>query len=152
MILLLRRYNTLVQSSAVSTECNTENAYRRFPWDWILPVQGLLPPYEFLPQVQFGLDFMALERQDYKTASMLLESVVDRYPRSHSAPKARYWCGVSEYKASHKVNALLNAWRKIRKDYAHSIWVKKVSFVKNRCLTFPSSQSLGGLLKVGYNG
>ncbi|MCC7212256.1 MAG: hypothetical protein E3K40_00395 [Candidatus Brocadia sp.] len=74
---------------------------------------------------------MALERQDYKTASLLLKSVVDRYPRSHSAPNAQYWYGVSEYKASHKVNDLPNAWRKFWKDYAHSIWAKKVSFAKN---------------------
>lgn len=92
---------------------------------------GFLPPGEFLPQLHFGLGFMALEKQDYKTAGLLLKSVVEKYPGSNIAPEAQYWCGVSEYKASHKVDALLNAWKKIRTDYPQSIWAKKVSFVKD---------------------
>ncbi|MBV6519848.1 MAG: thioredoxin family protein [Candidatus Brocadia sp.] len=92
---------------------------------------GFLPPEEFLPQLHFGLAFMALERQDYKTASAQLKATVDRYPRSDIAPEAQYWYGVSEYKGSHNVDALLQAWRKIRKDYPQSIWAKKVSFVKD---------------------
>ncbi|TVM03766.1 MAG: thioredoxin family protein [Candidatus Brocadia sp. WS118] len=92
---------------------------------------GFLPPDEFLAQLHFGLGFMALERQDYKAASVLLKLTVDRYPRSDIAPEAQYWYGVSEYKSTHKVDALLQAWRKIKKDYAHSIWAKKVSFVKD---------------------
>lgn len=92
---------------------------------------GFLPPDEFLPQLQFGLGFMSLEKQDYKGASVQLKSVVDTYSQSSIAPEAQYWFGVSEYKATHKVDALLHAWRKIKKDYPHSIWAKKVSFVKD---------------------
>lgn len=91
---------------------------------------GFLPPDEFIPQLQFGLGMMSLERQDYKTASSRLKLVVDKYPRSDIAPEAQYWFGVSEYKAAHNVDALLSAWRKIKKDYPNSIWAKKVSFVK----------------------
>lgn len=92
---------------------------------------GFLPPDEFLAQLHFGLGFMALERQDYEAASTLLKLTVDRYPGSDIAPEAQYWYGVSEYKSAHKVDALLQAWRKIKKDYARSIWAKKVSFVKD---------------------
>ncbi len=91
---------------------------------------GFLPPDEFIPQLQLGLGMMSLERQDYKTASSKLKLVVDKYPRSNAAPEAQYWFGVSEYKAAHNVDALLSAWRKIKKDYPNSIWAKKVSFVK----------------------
>lgn len=92
---------------------------------------GFLPPDEFIPQLQFGLGFMSLEKQDYKSASAQLKSVVDKYPGSNVAPEAQYWLGVSEYKAAHNADALLNAWRKIKKDYPKSIWAKKVSFVKD---------------------
>lgn len=92
---------------------------------------GFLPPDEFVPQLQFGLGFMSLEKHDYKNASAQLKSVVDKYPMSDAAPEAQYWLGVSEYKAAHNVDALLNAWRKIKKDYPSSIWAKKVSFVKD---------------------
>ena len=91
---------------------------------------GFLPPDEFIPQLEFGLGTMALEKQDYKTATIQLKSVIDKYTRSDIAPQAQYWLGVSEYKDAHNVEALLNAWRKLKKDYPDSIWAKKVSFVK----------------------
>ena len=92
---------------------------------------GFLPPDEFIPQLEFGLGMMALEKQDYKTASAQLKSVVEKYPKSNIAPEAQYWLGVSEYKAAHNVEALLNAWKKLRKEYPNSIWALKVSFVKD---------------------
>ncbi len=91
---------------------------------------GFLPPDEFIPQLEFGLGIMALEKQDYNTAGAQLKSVVEKYPKSNIAPEAQYWLGVSEYKSAHNVEALLNAWRKLKKDYPDSIWAKKVSFVK----------------------
>ncbi len=92
---------------------------------------GFLPPDEFIPQLEFGLGMMALEKQDYKTAGAQLKSVVEKYPKSNIAPEAQYWVGVSEYKASHNVEALLGAWKKLRKEYPDSIWALKVSFVKD---------------------
>ena len=92
---------------------------------------GFLPPSEFIPQLEFGLGAMALEKQDYKTASIQLKSVVDKYTRSDIAPEAQYWFWCFEYKAAHNVEALLNAWRKLRKDYPNSIWAKKVSYIKD---------------------
>lgn len=92
---------------------------------------GFLPPDEFIPQLQFGLGFMSLEKQDYKSASVQLKLVVDKYPKSDIAPEAQYWFGVSEYKVTRNVDALLKAWKKIKKDYPKSIWAKKVSFVKD---------------------
>ena len=91
---------------------------------------GFLPPDEFIPQLQFGLGFMSLEKQDYKAASPLLKTVVEKFPKSDIAPEAQYWFGVSEYKSAHNVDALLNAWKRLKKDYPNSIWAKKVSFVK----------------------
>ncbi len=99
------------------------NEYYRF--------NGFLPPDEFIPQLEFGLGMMALEKQDYKTASAQLKSVVEKYPKSNIAPEAQYWVGVSEYKAAHNVEALLSAWKKLRKEYPNSIWALKVSFVKD---------------------
>lgn len=98
------------------------NEYYRF--------NGFLPPDEFIPQVEFGMGKMFLEKQNYKTASIELKSVIDKYPNSDIAPEAQYWLGVSEYKTTHNVDALLNAWRKLRKNYPSSIWAKKVSYVK----------------------
>ena len=91
---------------------------------------GFLPPDEFIPQLQFGLGMMSLQKQDFKTASTQLKLVVEKHPKSDIAPEAQYWFGVSEYKSAHNVDALLNAWKRLKKDYPNSIWAKKVSFVK----------------------
>ncbi|MEP9412623.1 MAG: thioredoxin family protein [Candidatus Brocadia sp.] len=92
---------------------------------------GFLPPDEFIPQLQFGLGFMSLQKQDYKSAGNQLKLVVEKYFKSDVAPEAQYWLGVAEYKASRNVDSLLNAWRKLKKDYPNNIWAKKVSFVKD---------------------
>ncbi|GAB62552.1 MAG: thioredoxin family protein [Candidatus Jettenia sp.] len=124
----------------VSTQSNSDllNKYRIFWTPTILVLDsdgteyyrfhGFLPSDEFIPQLEFGLGKMVLEKHDYKTSSTKLKSVVDKYPKSGIAPEAQYWLGVSEYKATHNVDALLNAWRKIMKDYPNSIWADKVSF------------------------
>ncbi len=124
----------------VQTNSEIVNKYRVFWTPTILildsngteyyRLNGFLPPDEFIPQLEFGLGMMELEKQDYKTASAQLKSVVENYSKSNVAPEAQYWFGVSGYKASHNVEALLNAWRKLKNDYPNSIWAKKVSFVK----------------------
>ncbi len=91
---------------------------------------GFLPPEEFIPQLGFGLGKMFLEKQNHKAASIQLKSVVDKYPGSDIAPEAQYWFAVSEYKAAHNADALLNGWKKLKKDYPNSIWAKKVAYVK----------------------
>ena len=91
---------------------------------------GFLPPDEFIPQLEFGLGKMALEKQDIKAASSQLKMVVDRYPKSDIAPEAQYWVGVVEYQITHDVNAEVNAWKKIIENYLNSIWAKKVSCIK----------------------
>lgn len=124
----------------INTQSNSDllNKYRIFWTPTILildsdgteyyRLNGFLPSDEFIPQLEFGLGKMTLEKHDYKKSSTKLKSVVDTYPKSGIAPEAQYWFGVSEYKATHNVDALLNAWRKIMKDYPNSIWADKVSF------------------------
>ncbi len=92
---------------------------------------GFLPPDEFIPQLQFGLARIALEKQNFRQASIVLMGIVDKHPKSDIAPEAQYWLAVSEYKSTHNVDNLLGAWRKLKKDYPYSIWAKKVSFVKD---------------------
>lgn len=90
---------------------------------------GFLPPEEFIPQLQFGLAMMAIHKQEYKTASLQLSQVIYTYPKSSVAPEALYWLGVSDYKSSHDVNALLRSWKKLKSEYSHSTWAQRVSFI-----------------------
>lgn len=88
---------------------------------------GFLPADEFIPQLEFGLGKMALEKQDVKAANTQLKMIVDRYPKSDIAPEAQYWFGITEFKITNEVNSEVNAWRKIKENYPYSIWAKKVS-------------------------
>jgi len=88
---------------------------------------GFLPPDEFIPQLEFGLGKMALEKQDIKTAGAQMKMVVEKYPKSDVAPEAQYWVGVIAYQITHDVNDEINEWKKITERYPNSIWAKKVS-------------------------
>jgi TolA-binding protein len=53
--------------------------------------------------------------------------VVDRYPRSEAAAEARYWAGVSRYKATGEAAALADTSRQFKAGYADTSWAKKAS-------------------------
>lgn len=118
---LLSKYRVFWTPTILILDSNGTEYYR---------FNGFLPPDEFIPQLELGLGMMALQKQEYKSAGVQLKLVVDKYPRSAVAPEALYWFGVSEYKASHNADALLNAWGNILKEYPESIWAEKVSFIK----------------------
>lgn len=88
---------------------------------------GFLPPDEFIPQLEFGLARMAMEKQDIKTAGTQMKMVVEKYPKSDIAPEAQYWVGVIAFRLTNDVNDEINEWKKITERYPSSIWAKKVS-------------------------
>ncbi|NUN23538.1 MAG: thioredoxin family protein [Candidatus Jettenia caeni] len=88
---------------------------------------GFLPPDEFIPQLEFGIAKMALEKQDLKAAKIQFTSVVEKYPQSDIAPEAQYWVGVVDFQLTHDVSTEINAWKKIQEHYPGSIWARKVS-------------------------
>ncbi len=88
---------------------------------------GFLPPDEFIPQLEFGVGKMSLEKQDIKTADTQMRRVVEKYPKSDIAPEAQYWAGVIAYQLTHDVNDEVTEWKKIKENYPNSIWAKKVS-------------------------
>lgn len=88
---------------------------------------GFLPPDEFIPQLEFGIAKMALEKQDLKAARKQFASVVEKHPKSDIAPEAQYWVGVVDFQLTNDVSTEINAWEKIRENYPNSIWARKVS-------------------------
>ncbi|MBI2470378.1 MAG: thioredoxin family protein [Planctomycetes bacterium] len=88
---------------------------------------GFLPHDEFIPQLEFGLGKMALEKQDITTAHAQMRLVVEKYPKSDIAPEAQYWAGVIAYQLTHDVIDEVAEWKKIIERYPGSIWAKKVS-------------------------
>src|SRR5574337_72539 len=82
------KYRILWAPTVLVLDSNSTD-YHRF--------NGFLPPDEFIPQLEFGLGKMALEKGDLKTAQAQFMSVVEKHPGSDIAPESQYWVGVIEY-------------------------------------------------------
>lgn len=86
---------------------------------------GFLSPEEFIPALLLGmarLDFDANEQND---AVLHLNTLLDKYPQSDSAPEAVYLRGVSRYKGSHDAAALKEAYERLQAEYPGSEWAKR---------------------------
>ncbi len=68
-----------------------------------------MPSDEFIPQLEFGIAKMALEKRDLKTARTQFAGVVEKYPKSDIAPEAQYWVGVVDFQITNDINAEINA-------------------------------------------
>ncbi|MDQ6924774.1 MAG: hypothetical protein M3154_00875 [Candidatus Eremiobacteraeota bacterium] len=89
---------------------------------------GYLPPAEFAPQLIAAVAHARLRRKEYDQAKMLYEEVLRRFPTALVAAEARYYAGVSAYRASHSANDLLHAWHDLEKTYPQSEWTVKQNF------------------------
>jgi thioredoxin-like negative regulator of GroEL len=92
-------------------------------------VVGYLPPRDFLAQVALARAKAAFDAGDFTAAAPLFADVVQRYPETHAAPEAQYWCGVAQYKAAGDAAQLRSAWQTLRQHYPQSEWAKKASFL-----------------------
>jgi TolA-binding protein len=89
---------------------------------------GYLPPAEFAPQLIAAVAHARLRRKEYEQAKALYEEVVRRFPTALVAAEARYYTGVSAYRASHNANDLLHAWHDLEKSNPESEWAVKQDF------------------------
>jgi hypothetical protein len=93
-------------------------------------VEGFLEAEELLPQLVLALAQMAFQRNDWKAAERHFGDVVQRFPDGDAAPEARYWMGVSRYKASGDAAALAETERDLSARYPQSSWARKASVWK----------------------
>ena len=90
-------------------------------------VEGFLPADDLLAQLTLGLGHSAFARQQWDEAEQRFREVVDRFPKSESAPEALYWAGVSRYKGKGDAAALGQTAQAFRQHYQDSSWAKKAS-------------------------
>jgi Tetratricopeptide repeat/Thioredoxin-like domain len=94
-------------------------------------IEGFLPAEDLLAQLTLGLGHSAFARQRWDEAERRFREVVDRYPRTESAPEALYWAGVSRYKGKGDASALAETARAFSRHYQDSSWAKKASVWKS---------------------
>lgn len=81
---------------------------------------GYLPPEEFLPKMKFALAWLALLKQDYGKAAVILKEIASSHKDSLTAPEALYWLGVAKWKASRDFADLSRVWTSLMKTYPNS--------------------------------
>lgn len=90
-------------------------------------VEGFLPKDDFLAQLELGLARIAFEHGELKDAARRFQEIVEHHPRSVVAPQARYWAGVSRYKASNDAGALKQTAHDIAERWPGTEWATKAS-------------------------
>ena len=93
-------------------------------------VEGFLAADELLPQLALALARIAFQHGEWKEAERRFREVLERYPEGDAAPEARYWMGVSRYKASGDAAALGETERDLSARYPESSWTRKASVWK----------------------
>ena len=89
-------------------------------------IEGYLPNADFVAALECGLGRIAFVQKKYADAERWYNDVVTRFGRSHSAPGAMYWLGVTRYKATNDHTGLGKMAQELRNRYPQSVWASKV--------------------------
>lgn len=90
-------------------------------------IEGFLPSGDFLAELELGLARVAFEHADFGEAEHRFHDVRERHPDAAAAPQARYWEGVSAYKATNAPEPLQRTERELRERYPDSEWARRAS-------------------------
>ncbi|MGB6066034.1 MAG: tetratricopeptide repeat protein [Desulfomonilaceae bacterium] len=88
---------------------------------------GFLPPSELIPSLMLGIGKTRLERGEFAQAIPELKEVSAKYPTSDSAPEAVFYLGVAQFKSTHDLKYLRQAYDKLAAQYPKSQWAMKAS-------------------------
>lgn len=90
-------------------------------------IEGFLPADDFLAQIALGYGHERFAAGQFEAAARQFDEVLQRHAQSEAAPEARYWLGVSRYKATGDAGALAETARDIQHRFPQSQWAKKAS-------------------------
>jgi len=88
---------------------------------------GFLSPEELIPFLMLGMAKVYFDHDDFANALVLLEKVLEEYPKREAAPEALYLRGVTLYKTTGDAWKLKQAYDELASCYPESEWLKKAS-------------------------
>ncbi len=88
-------------------------------------IEGYLPKDEFQAQLDMGLARVAFKEKKWADAERIFREVIDKFPNTSAAPEARYWGGVSHYKATNDHTVLSQVAQELASKNPESVWAKK---------------------------
>ena len=86
---------------------------------------GFLPPEELVPSLSLGIAKIDFAAGEFNDAIVNLDFLLNRYPKSGSAPEAVYIRGVSRYKSTKDASMLKEAYERLSADYPDSEWARR---------------------------
>jgi len=86
---------------------------------------GFIPPDEMVASLLLGIGKVGFEHDQFNEAVIQLNTLLNGYPKSASAPEAVYLRGVARYKSSHAVAALRETYQQLLAEYPGSAWTRR---------------------------
>jgi hypothetical protein len=86
---------------------------------------GFIAPVDFIPWLLLGMGKAFFEKDLFKEALECFETLITEYSYSGSAPEGVFLRGVAQYKSTHQVDGLKNAYRVLQEQYPGSDWAKR---------------------------
>ena len=80
-----------------------------------------------MAQLEVGLGKWAFQTGRYDEAEKWFRHAYETYPEAGVAPEARYWAGVSAYKATNKPEHLKETGKILQQSHPQSEWARKAS-------------------------
>jgi TolA-binding protein len=93
----------------------------------IYRIEGFLPTEDFLAQLEMGRARADFSAGRFREAERRFQSIVERRREARIAPEARYWAGVSAYKATNDSKALRETAVALRERWPDDEWTRKAS-------------------------
>ena len=86
---------------------------------------GYIPPDEMVASLLLGIGKVSFESDQFNETVIQLNTLLNGFPRSASAPEALYLRGVARYKSSHAVGALKDVHQQLLAEYPDSAWTRR---------------------------
>jgi TolA-binding protein len=90
-------------------------------------IEGFLPTEDFLVQLEMGRARAEFSARRYREAERRFRAIVTHHSDSTWAAEARYWAGVSSYKATQDPQSLRETAVALREGWPDSEWTRKSS-------------------------
>ncbi len=86
---------------------------------------GFFEPDEFIATLHLGVAKVRLDQDEFDTALVHFNRLLEKYPGSDVVPEAIFFRGVSMYKQHNDPSYLKQTYEKLSSDYSSSTWAKR---------------------------
>ena len=86
---------------------------------------GFLAPEDLIPSLMLGIAKCQFALEQFTEAIATIDNLLKDHAKSHSAPEAIYYLGVSRYKSTHNPEPLKVAYTRLKNEYPNSEWTKR---------------------------